>query len=198
MDVCNERLREWRQLKGEADTIDLKPAYLQVHVLPELWRYQLVSYKGEVYALTRLKLGLISAPKIMSKDFEDCLVEGAKDWAAASSYIDDIMVDVSKVKMEDLIAHLGQFGLVTKPPEKPDEAKVLGLRLGWSQKKEFVFSRVNDIPTANQQSKRMTKREMFSLCGKFGWTLSCRWMAEHCMHLYQTANRRWQLSLIHI
>ena len=54
MATCDESLREWR-MKGEGcAVVDLKRAYLQVHVSPELWVYQAVLWEGKVYLLTRL------------------------------------------------------------------------------------------------------------------------------------------------
>ena len=40
IDVCGEKLREWRQVQGETELVDLKSAYLQVHVTEDLWRHQ--------------------------------------------------------------------------------------------------------------------------------------------------------------
>ena len=55
-DVCSEKLREWRQLEGDGEMVDLKAAYLQIKVAEELWQYQSVRYKGTVYCLTRWDL----------------------------------------------------------------------------------------------------------------------------------------------
>lgn len=40
----------------DVELVDLKSTYLQIHVDHELWKYQLVSYKGKcyMYCLTRL------------------------------------------------------------------------------------------------------------------------------------------------
>ena len=46
--------------------IDLRKAYLQLHVDPKLWRYQAVCYKEKYCYLTRLGFGLNCAPRIMS------------------------------------------------------------------------------------------------------------------------------------
>ena len=66
IDVCDEKMRKWRQLEGGTAIVDLKSAYLQLHVAKELWQYQLVSYKGKTYCLTQLEFGLDVAPKIMA------------------------------------------------------------------------------------------------------------------------------------
>ena len=46
IDVCDEKMKKWRHLEGGTAIADLKSAYLQLHVVKELWQYQLVSYKG--------------------------------------------------------------------------------------------------------------------------------------------------------
>ena len=66
MDVCGEMLGDWRMVDGVTEILDLKAAYLEVRVAPELWKYQFVKYKGKTYCLTRLGFGLSSAPKMMS------------------------------------------------------------------------------------------------------------------------------------
>ena len=52
--VCGEKVRKWRQLQGELKVVDLKSAYLQIHISEDLWKYQIVRYKGVHYALTHL------------------------------------------------------------------------------------------------------------------------------------------------
>lgn len=193
LDVCNERLREWRRIEGEAEIVDLKSAYLQLHVSPELWQYQLVRYHDKMYALTRLGFGLNSAPKIMSKILKTVLEKESRIAKATSSYIDDIMVDVSKVRAKDVIEHLEQYGLVTKPPEKLEKATVLGLKLGRNQQGELMFSRANEVPAAERMKARMTKREVFSVCGKLvGHYPVAGWLRVACSFVKRQAEgNRW-------
>ncbi|GFS18871.1 Gag-Pro-Pol polyprotein [Elysia marginata] len=113
IDICNDWLREWRQIEGDCEIFDLKSAYLQICVSSELWKYQLVKFKGKVYALTRLGFGLNLAPKIMSKILKTVLAKKPEVSQATSSYIDDIIVDVRKVKATDIVHHMGRYGLVT-------------------------------------------------------------------------------------
>ena len=119
-DVCSETLREWRQVEGETKLVDLKSAYLQIRVARELWKYQLVRYKGRLYCLTRLGFGLNSAPRIMSKILKMVLSKSKKVESGTSSYIDNILVNESQVTAGELIQHLGKFRLITKPPEPSD------------------------------------------------------------------------------
>ena len=60
--VCDETLRRWRLSGQNVSIIDLRKAYLQLHVDPKLWRYQAVCYKEKYYYLTRLGFGLNCAP----------------------------------------------------------------------------------------------------------------------------------------
>jgi len=51
---------------------------------------------------------------------------GAK---ATDHYVDDIIVNTEAVGVEKVVAHLTNFGLITKAPEKIDDAKVLDLKV---------------------------------------------------------------------
>ena len=42
INICNEKLREWRRTEGELELVDLQSAYLQIKVSEDLWRHQLV------------------------------------------------------------------------------------------------------------------------------------------------------------
>ena len=84
-------MREWRQSEGEAEIVDLKSAHLQIKVTEDLWKHQLVKYKGRVFCLTRLGFGLNSAPRIMSKFFKTVLAKDKEIDSATSSLIDDFM-----------------------------------------------------------------------------------------------------------
>ena len=44
IDVCGETLQRWRQKSAASTIVDLKSAYLQIHVKPHLWKYQFVHY----------------------------------------------------------------------------------------------------------------------------------------------------------
>jgi hypothetical protein len=64
--VCGESLRRWRKMGDNVKIIDLRKAYLQLHVDPEQWKYQVVVFEGRKYCLTRLGFGLSVAPRIMT------------------------------------------------------------------------------------------------------------------------------------
>ena len=97
--ACDETLREWRHRRTKISLLDLKRAYLQLHIDRSLWKYQVVQFGGKLYYLTRLGFGLNSAPRVMTKILQKVLSleEGIK--SGTDSYIDDIMVDQSTVSV---------------------------------------------------------------------------------------------------
>ena len=38
INICNEKLREWRRTNGELELVDLQHAYLQIKVAEKLWK----------------------------------------------------------------------------------------------------------------------------------------------------------------
>lgn len=184
-DVCNEILRDWRQTTNASTIVDLKSAYLQIHVSKDLWKYQLVSYKGRTYCLTRLGFGLNSAPRIMAKVLKTVLGRCKKIESATKSYIDDILLDESKVTSEELISHLNDFGFVTKPPEQLDGGAALGLKLRKNDRGELQFSRGNKIP---EVVPSLNRRELFSVCGKLvGHYPVAGWLRVACSYMKRAA-----------
>ena len=71
--LCADRLRQWRQVGSKCAILDLKKAYLQIHMEKPFWVHQAVQWNKKVYLLTRLGFGLASAPKIMTKIVETVL-----------------------------------------------------------------------------------------------------------------------------
>ena len=67
--------------------LDLRKAYLQIHVDPELWPFQRVAHKGETYSLTQLGFGFLSAPRIMSKILKTLLELDKEVEQAISHYM---------------------------------------------------------------------------------------------------------------
>ena len=189
-DVCSETLRKWRQMDGQLTLVDLKSAYLQVHVAKELWKYQLVRYQGRVYCLTRLGFGLNCAPKVMATILKTVLSKSKEVEAATDSYIDDILVDESKVSSGEVIDHLGRFGFVTKPPEPLEGGAALGLRVQRNSAGELTFSRGNELPEITDD---LTRRELFSACGKLvGHYPVAGWLRVACSYVKRRASgTRW-------
>ena len=141
--------------------MDLKSAFLQLHVVKELWQYQLVSYKGKTYCWIRLGFGLNVAPKIMAVVLKTVLKKGSKTKEATDSYIDDIMVDVTKILTKEVVEHLKGFGLTTKSPESLDGGVALGFKL-MNKTGKLMFRGGNEIPEIGE----ISRWELFSICGK--------------------------------
>ena len=65
--VCDETIRKLRRSPGPQKLVDLRSAYLQIHVDESLWPYQQVHYKGRLHCLTRLGFSLNCAPWIITR-----------------------------------------------------------------------------------------------------------------------------------
>ena len=110
-DACDKKVRKWRTLGDKFATLDLRCAYMQVHIDPSLWEYQKVIYKEEKYYLTRLGFGLNSAPKIMSSILGSVLNLDAGISEATDHYIDDIIFNLEKLSVEKVVNHWARYGL---------------------------------------------------------------------------------------
>ncbi|GAB1600005.1 hypothetical protein Ahia01_000278000, partial [Argonauta hians] len=190
VDVCGETLRAWRRVSDRASIVDLKSAYLQLHVAEDLWPYQLVRYKGVTYCLTRLGFGLNSAPKIMARVLKTVLSMDQGIREATSSYIDDILVDETSVKGEEVVRHLARFGLVAKQPEPLAGGAALGLQLMLGKTGELEFRRGNELP---ELLSPLSRRELFSACGKLvGHYPVAGWLRVACSYVKRRAEgRKW-------
>ena len=110
--------------------LDLRRAYLQVHVDKSLWLFQTVNIKGHRYCFTRLGFRLNMAPIIMRSIINMVMAQDETIQGATSSYIDDIFVNESAYTATHVRAHLLRFGLICKYPERlRDGTRVLGLRV---------------------------------------------------------------------
>ena len=127
--ACNESLRIWRRMGTNISLIDLKKAYLQFYVHLDLWKIQVVRYKGGTFCMTRLGFSLSVAPKIMSYVLREILSLDGKVAPATESYIDDIAVNNDIVSNEEVLQLLGTNGLEAKEPEFLAGARVLGLKV---------------------------------------------------------------------
>ncbi|XP_047146280.1 uncharacterized protein LOC124819114 [Hydra vulgaris] len=165
-DACDETLRRWRKVGEKFALLDLRCAYMQIHIDPVLWKYQRVVYKEMQYHLKRLGFGLNSAPKIMSSILGKELGLDAGIDEATDHYIDDIIVDLKKTSVENVVNHLERYGLLTKEPEEYDGARVLGLQIFRNDKKVLCWKRGNIIPKSEDiENEKITRRRLFSICG---------------------------------
>ena len=185
-DVCCDTIRKWRSRPGKLAVLDLRDAYLQLHVKRSLWRYQVVQFKGVYYSLTRLGFGLNCAPKIMSAVLRLVLSLDPDIKEATDHYIDDIVVNTDLVSLERVSQHLQRHGLETKRPEEFEQARVLGLQLSRRPSdNEIWWTRGNALPQVDGSA--MTRRELFSVCGKLvghypvvGWLrVACSYIKRH-------------------
>ena len=180
--ICGEKIRRWRQFEGVLKIVDLRSAYLQIHVSRELWQYQVVEYKGVRYALTRLGFGLSPAPRIMTMILKKVLSMDDDVRRGTDSYIDDIVVRESVVSADKVRRHLARYGLESKKPESLDGGRVLGITLNRSARGDLMMSRTSEvIKTVEPQ---ITKRQLFSICGRLiGHYPVANWLRPCCSFL---------------
>ena len=89
------------------------------------------------------------------------LKKGSKTKEATDSYIDDIMVDVTKTLTKEVVEHLKGFGLTAKSPESLEGGVALDLKL-MNKTGKLMFRRGNEIPEIGE----ISRRELFSIDGK--------------------------------
>lgn len=70
-DVCAIKLWEWHQQGVNAALLDLRRAYLQIHIHGSLWPFRIVISKGKSYCLMRVGFGLNVASHYESHH-QDC------------------------------------------------------------------------------------------------------------------------------
>ena len=120
----------------------------------------------------------------MTKVLKTVLAQKPTIQRSTSSYVDDILVDVTQVRSEDVISHLRRYGLAAKPAEKLEGGTALGLRLSRDHDGNLWFGRGGAVPRVDHP---LTKRELFSLCGKLtahypiaGWLrVACSYVKRH-------------------
>ena len=169
---CDETMREWRMRSSDGVMLDLRKASLQIHVAPNLYRYQAVLWRGKLYAMTRMGFGLNVAPNIM-----DMVVKWAtRDLSGVDNYVDDLYVE--RAAMPATTEQLRRYGLDMKPAVEMPQARVLGLQLSsedgvlqWKRRQDSDLS----VPT------NPTRRNIVSWCGKLvGHYPVCGWLRPAC------------------
>ena len=184
--VCQDKLRKWRSFGNKACVIDLKSAYLQIHVKKCLQRFQAVRYSNKLYVMTRMGFGLNVAPKVMTKILTKVLSLDERIASGTDHYIDDIWVNEEVVSADCVRKHLLQFGLITKDPVSIDNARVLGLRVTTNSTGQLTWSRDAELPVVGNQ---LTKRGLFSLCGKLlGHYPVAGWLRVACSYIKRLSN----------
>ncbi|MCH9662250.1 MAG: retroviral-like aspartic protease family protein, partial [Gammaproteobacteria bacterium] len=187
MPLCQDRLREWRKQGEKCAVVDLKKAYLQVRVAPKLWTYQAVWWNGQMHVLTRLGFGLNVAPKVMTAIVEVVLGWDSRISQAATSYIDDVLVNESVVSADKVVKLLHSGGLEAKVPERlgaRDGVRVLGLRVNENMR----WGR--DIALPEVDGQQYTRREVHQLVGEWvGHLPVSSWLRVACGFLQRCTAR---------
>lgn len=188
-DVCRDKMQAWRRMGSNTSIVDLRKAYLQIHVDESLWSYQTVVFKGQRYCLTRLGFGLNVAPLIMTGILAAVFDQAPEIKQYTSAYLDDIYVDESGVACSRVVEHLQKWGLECKSPEKVSAgARVLGIRVQGDPegKGQLYWSRDNKL---DKLPKVLTRRVIFSICGQWtGHLPVCGWLRVACSYLKRVAN----------
>ena len=184
-DVCAEKIREWRRQGRRVALLDLRKAYLQIHVHQSLWSCQTVLFRGRRYCLTRMGFGLNIAPLVLKKILSTVLSWDERINTAVSPYLDDMMVNEDVASVADVVRHLSRYGLTCKPAESVYEgARVLGMRV-WGEQRGLFWKRdsiIKDMP------ERLTRRTVFSLCGQLTSHLPvCGWLRTAAAFMKKTS-----------
>ncbi|KAK4312976.1 hypothetical protein Pmani_015641 [Petrolisthes manimaculis] len=185
-DICAEKLREWRRRGQKVALLDLRKAYLQIHVHPSLWSSQTVVFRGQRYCLTRLGFGLNIAPLVLKKVLGTILSWNEIIEQAASPYLDDIFVDEGIATAAEVEAHLHHYGLTCKPAERVSEgSRVLGIRV-WVEHNVLRWRRDNMVC---EMPNKLTRRAVFSICGRLTSHLPvCGWLRVVASYMKRRAN----------
>ena len=164
-DVCSEQLRKWRRHGDNVAVIDLKKAFLQLHVVPELWPFQTVVVGGQRYCLTRMGFGLSVAPRIMQAVVREVLDQDPSLSKAVLPYADDLLVDESIVSAAEVVRHFARFGLTCKPPERAaDGARLLGLHV--KKDADGVLRWTRDGQSPARLPDGLSRRSVFAWTGQ--------------------------------
>ena len=129
-EVCAQELREWQRQGVNVSLLDLRNAYLQVHVNKALCPFQTVIFRGQRFCLTRLGFGLNVAPLIMKSVIDAVVSQDLTIKSATSVYVDHILINENRVPALRVRQHFLDYGLVSKDPVRlRDGARVLGLQV---------------------------------------------------------------------
>ena len=188
-DVCSEQLRKWRRHGDNVAVIDLKKAFLQLHVVPELWPFQTVVVGGQRYCLTRVGFGLSVAPLIMKAVVREVLDQDPRLTAAVLPYADDLLVNETIVSSAEVVRHFARFGLACKPPERAaDGARLLGLRV--EKDTDGVLQWKRDGETPARPPDVLTRRSVFAWTGQLTSHMPVAgWLRPAVAWLKRSANK---------
>ena len=158
--VRDDTLRNWRRMSGKLKVVDLKSAYLQIHVDESLWPFQQVCYQGQLYCLTQLGFGLSCAPRLVSRILRKALAQSDQIQQATDHYINGTVVLTEVVPMEKVVAHLECYGLKSMPLEMVEGGHVLGLQLSRAADGTLQFHRDIELPKV-AADEAVSKQQLF-------------------------------------
>uniref|UniRef100_A0A5S6QEW3 RNase H domain-containing protein n=1 Tax=Trichuris muris TaxID=70415 RepID=A0A5S6QEW3_TRIMR len=168
-EMCAHKLREWRRQGENISIVDLRKAYLQLHVDETLWPFQTVMIRGRRYCLTRLGFGLNVAPMIMQAVVNRVLSLAPDIQEGTSAYVDDIFVNENVVSASRVMQHFAKYGLSCKAPVQATRgARILSLTVRW-ENGALVWSRGNEI---KELPKPLTREELYSLTAAGLWAIT--------------------------
>ena len=181
-DVCAEKLRKWRRMGNNLSVVDLRRAFLQIHVESDLQLFQGVKYDGKLFVMTRMAFGMNFAPKAMTSVVRWVLAQSRKVLAGTDSYIDDVVVNEDLISADAVSSHLTEWGLESKLPERmsdPDGVRILGLRVRNTSSETRWFR--DGLEPCLMLDDILTRRKVFSICGKLTAHYPvCRWVRVAC------------------
>ncbi|KAG1698821.1 Gamma-glutamylcyclotransferase [Nymphon striatum] len=124
--------------------------------------------------------GLSCAPRIMTAILGKVLSMDERVRRGTDHYIDDIVVRESVLSAQELREHLARYGLESKAPEGLDGGRVLGISLRKGSGGHLEMSRGMALSEIVMDQSKLTKRGLFSLCGRLvghypvaGWLRPC-------------------------
>ena len=172
--------------------LDLRNAYLQIHIDKALWPFQTVIFRGQRFCLTWLGFGLNVVPLIMKFYIDAIISPDHTIKSATSAYVDDILINESLVPVLHVQQHFLDYGLVSKDLVRlRDRARGFGLQV-WEKDSTLRWKRGSQIP---EIPDGLTCRRVFSLCGKLvGHFPVCEWFRVAVVfikHLATAVTKGW-------
>ena len=137
--------------------------------------------------------GISVASSVMQAVLDLAVAQDPRVAAAVSTYVDDILVNESKLPAAQVAEHLHIYGLESKTPQRAsDGTRILGLRVWGEPDGDLRWSRDNDVKNV---PKPLTKRKVFSICGQLTSHYPvCGWLRPAASFVKRLANEtasRW-------
>ena len=115
----------------------------------------------------------------MTRILKEVLAKDEHVCKNTDSYI-DIIVREEAITVEEIAAHLRQYGLESKPPEGLEDGRVLELSIHRNANRELIFSHGNELLDP-EELEGLSHRQLFSVCGQLvGHHPICGWLRVTC------------------